>query len=241
MSDGNGMNQPEPPPERDSRDDEAAERGRVMIAAAVKETRAPLALRERIAADAARWDRPGRGARRRRFARPAGALATALAAVAIAVVLASGGSGPTAVAVARAAQAGPTHGAPPVDPSHQDLLARAVDGVAFPDWSGAFSWTASGERSDTIDGRATRTVFYSGPSGARAAYTIVSGDALDVPAGARARTVHGVELRVARGGAGQVVTWERNGHTCVMTAPASVPTSRLLELAAWDGGGTVPY
>jgi hypothetical protein len=37
------------------------------------------------------------------------------------------------------------------------------------------------------------------------------------------------------------VTWERNGHTCVMTAPASVPTSRLLELAAWDGGGTVPY
>jgi hypothetical protein len=161
--------------------------------------------------------------------------------VAIAVVLASGGGGPTAVAVARAAQAGPTHGAPPVDPSHQDLLARAVDGVAFPDWSGAFSWRASGERSDTIDGRATRTVFYSGPSGARAAYTIVSGDALDVPAGARARTVHGVELRVARGGAGQVVTWERNGHTCVMTAPASVPTSRLLELAAWDGGGTVPY
>jgi hypothetical protein len=145
------------------------------------------------------------------------------------------------VAVASAAQAGPTHGAPPADPSHQDLLARAVDGVAFPDWSDRFSWKASGERSDTIEGRATRTVFYSGPAGARAAYTIVSGHALGVPAGARAQTVRGIELHVARGGAGQVVTWERNGHTCVMSAPASVPTSRLLELAAWDGGGTVPY
>jgi hypothetical protein len=241
MSDGDAMNPSEPPPERDARDDEAAERGRAMIAAAVAQTRAPLALRERIAADAARRDRPGRASRRRRFAWPAGALATALAAVAIAVVLASGGGGPTAVAVAQAAQAGPTHGPPPVDPSHQALLARAVDGVAFPDWSGEFSWKASGERSDSIEGRATRTVFYSGPSGARAAYTIVSGDALGVPAGAAARTVHGVELHVARGGVGQVVTWERNGHTCVMTAPASVPTSRLLELAAWDGGGRVPY
>jgi hypothetical protein len=242
MSDGNGMTPPQPPPERDSRDDEAAERGRAMIAAAVADTRAPLALRERIAADAARRDRPGRAARRRRLAWPAGALAATLAAVAIAIVLASGaGGGPTAVAVASAAQAGPTHGAPPADPSHHDLLARAVDGVAFPDWSDRFSWKASGERSDTIEGRATRTVFYSGPAGARAAYTIVSGHALGVPAGARAQTVRGIELHVARGGAGQVVTWERNGHTCVMSAPASVPTSRLLELAAWDGGGTVPY
>jgi hypothetical protein len=241
MSEGNGMRPPEPPPERDARDDEAAERGRAMIAAAVADTTAPLALRERIAADAARRQRPG-PTRRRRLAWPAGGLAAALAALAIAVVLASGGGGgPTAVAVASAAQAGPTHAAPPVDRTHQDLLVRAVDGVAFPDWSGEFSWKASGERSDTIEGRGTRTVFYTGPSGARAAYTIVSGHALDVPAGAQTRTVHGTQLHVARGGAGQVVTWERRGHTCVMSAPASVPTSRLLELAAWDGGGTVPY
>jgi hypothetical protein len=243
MSDGNDMSPPQPPSEPEPRDAEAAERGRAIIAAAVADTRAPLALRERIAADAARWDRPAPTARRRRLAWPAGALAAALAAVAIAVVLAAGGggAGPTAVAVASAAQAGPTRPAPPADPSHQHLLARDVDGVAFPDWSDAFSWKPSGERADTIEGRATRTVFYTGPNGARAAYTIVAGGALDVPPGAQTRTLHGVELHVARADAGQVVTWERNGHTCVLTAPASVPTSRLLELAAWDGGGDVPY
>jgi hypothetical protein len=241
MSDGNGMSTPPTPPDPDARDDEAAERGRAIIAAAVADTRAPLALRERVAADAARWDRPA-PARRRRLAWPAGALA-ALAVVVIAVVLAAGGGGggPTAVAVASAAQAGPTHRAPPVDPAHQHLLARDVDGVAFPDWSDKFSWKPFGERSDTIDGRRTRTVFYAGPGGASAAYTIVSGSALDVPAGARTQTVHGTQLNVAPGDAGQVVTWERNGHTCVLTAPASVPTSRLLELAAWDAGGHGPY
>jgi hypothetical protein len=35
--------------------------------------------------------------------------------------------------------------------------------------------------------------------------------------------------------------WDRDGHTCVMSAPVSVPEDRLLALAAWDDGGKVPF
>jgi hypothetical protein len=43
----------------DPLDDELAERGRALIAAAVAETMAPLALRERIEADSARAAKRG--------------------------------------------------------------------------------------------------------------------------------------------------------------------------------------
>ncbi|HEX2504193.1 MAG TPA: hypothetical protein VHK00_09620, partial [Miltoncostaeaceae bacterium] len=46
-------------------------------------------------------------------------------------------------------------------------------------------YRAVGERSDTIEGRQAATVYYSGPRGARVAYTIVAGPALDWPEGAR--------------------------------------------------------
>jgi hypothetical protein len=35
--------------------------------------------------------------------------------------------------------------------------------------------------------------------------------------------------------------WDRSGHTCVMSAPLAVPEDRLIGLAAWDGGGDVPF
>jgi hypothetical protein len=37
------------------------------------------------------------------------------------------------------------------------------------------------------------------------------------------------------------VVWDRAGHTCVMSAPMSVTEERLLDLAAWDAGGGVPF
>ncbi|HMI69209.1 MAG TPA: hypothetical protein VK510_04375, partial [Solirubrobacteraceae bacterium] len=48
-------------------DEQLAERGRALIAAAVAETQAPLALRERIEADRERAVARGAGARRRRL------------------------------------------------------------------------------------------------------------------------------------------------------------------------------
>jgi hypothetical protein len=58
------------------------------------------------------------------------------------------------------------------------LLDQEVDGVAFPSWARAFGWTATGVRSDRLDGRRATTVFYE-KQGQRVAYTIVSGVPLD--------------------------------------------------------------
>ncbi len=37
-----------------------------------------------------------------------------------------------------------------------------------------------------------------------------------------------------------VVTWERDGHSCVM-ASAQVPAASLVRLASWRANGSIPY
>ncbi len=213
----------------------AAERGRLLVAAAASEERAPLALRERIETQRTRG--VGRGTLLRTFA-PVGA---GLAALVVAmVVVFSGGSGPPSVsAVSLLSLRGPALAAPAPQPDNPSLLRTEVDGVAFPEW-GELSWDTSGARRDTLEDREMTTVFYTGKSGAQIGYTIVSGEALDVPDGRRA-TVNGVALTVVEDGGRRIVTWQRDGHTCVLSAPVNVPAPRLLELAAWKGGGDVPF
>jgi hypothetical protein len=227
-------------PTSDPRDDELAERGRALIAAAVARTEAPLSLRERIEADRDRArTRTGRSRRGLNILVPAGGL---LLAAIVAVVLATGGGpSPTVLATAQFAARGPVLPAPKEDPQNRALLASDVDGVPFPYWGGAFPWEAVGAREGKVEDRATKTVYYQNAQGARVAYTIVAGDALDPPDGARTRTVNGVPLQVTEQGAKRVVTWERQGHTCVLTAPRTVPEAKLLALAAWKGKGNVPF
>jgi hypothetical protein len=221
-------------------DEQLAERGRALIAAAVAETRAPLALRERIEADRQRAVDRGFGARRRRprgLLIPAGGL---LAAAVVAVVLLVGGGGaPSVLATASLAARGPVLPAPQEDSANK-LLKTSVDGVPFPYW-GALKWESVGARDDKIEGREARTVYYANPAGVRAAYTILGGDAIDPPSGAGKRTDKGVQLFVVEDKGRRVVTWERNGHTCVLSAPMTVPEQKLLDLAAWNGGGDVPF
>lgn len=216
-------------------DRELAERGRLLIAAAVAEERAPLALRERVEADRARQAVSGR--RRRRRIVPAAA--TALAASVTAVVIAIGGSQATATVGAVAAVSQRGHEQPP--PAHAEdrpkQLQASVDGVPFPYWEEKFGWRATGAREDTVSGRHTTTVFYSGKSNAEVGYSIVAGKALDVPDGRRV-TVDGTTLTVMDDGPRQIVTWRRGGRTCVISAPDAVPTRKLLSLAAWDAGAT---
>jgi hypothetical protein len=225
-------------PTSDPRDDELAERGRALIAAAVAGTQAPMALRERIEADRAR---AGGGSRRRWWSVlvPAGGL---VAAAIVAVVLATGGGpSPSVLATAQLAARGPVLPAPKEDPANPALLERDVDGVPFPYWGDSFPWEAIGARDGKVEDRPTQTVYYENPAGARVAYTIVSGDALGPPDGARARTVNGVDLKITEDGAKRIVTWEREGHTCVLTAPRTVPEAKLVALAAWKGKGNVPF
>ena len=226
----------------DPRDDELAERGRALIAAAVTQTTAPLALRERIEADRARAAQNG-GARRSRGLLgklvPAGGL---LAAVVVALVLVLGGSSaPSVLATASLATRGPVLPAPAEDESNETVLKTSMDGVPFPYWGGSFKWEAVGARDDKIEDRSAKTVFYDNPKGARAAYTILGGDTIDVPSGASEKNMNGVKLFITTDNGRRIVTWTRNGHTCVLSAPVSVPEPKLLQLAAWKGKGGVPF
>jgi hypothetical protein len=222
----------------DPLDEELAERGRALIAAAVAETTAPLALRERIEGDRARASKPARS-RRLRALLPAGGL---VAAAVVAVVLVLGGSNaPSVLATASLAAGGPVLPAPAEDTSNETVLKASMEGVPFPYWGGSFRWEAVGARDDKIEDRSAKTVFYDNPKGVRAAYTILGGDTIDAPSGSQAKTKNGVKLFITQNEGRRIVTWTRNGHTCVLSAPLAVPEDKLLELAAWKGKGNVPF
>jgi len=142
--------------------------------------------------------------------------ATALAVLAVALVLALGGSGassPSLAAAAALGQRAPATAAPAARVGRPKLLAVDVEGVPFPNWAAKFGWKAVGTRSDTIDSRGVRTVFYA-KAGKRLAYTIVPGDPLNVPAGGAPAVREGTPLLAFASLAGRTaVTWVREGHT----------------------------
>jgi hypothetical protein len=223
----------------DPLDEQLAERGRALIAAAVAETTAPLALRERIEADRARAAKSARP-RRLRVLLPAGGL---VAAAAVVVVLLAGGgaAAPSVLATASLATGGPVLPAPAEDMSNKAVLKASIEGVPFPYWGDSFQWKAVGARDDKIEDRSAKTVFYENPKGARAAYTILGGDTIDAPSSAHEQTQSGIELWITQDKGRRIVTWTRAGHTCVLSAPLAVPEQKLLELATWKGKGNVPF
>jgi anti-sigma factor RsiW len=208
-------------------------RALTLIRGAASEVRAPLALRERLEADRARLARPR--ARRRWFqVATAGALA---AAVLLAVVLVTPGA-PTVDEAAAFAAEGPTAPAPAAEGK---LLAADQDGVAFPEWDAKFGWRATGSHTGEIDGRAATTVYYENAEGRTLAYTIVGGDALDPPGDARTIEAEGTPVEIFRTSGGTpAATWEREGHTCVLSGEG-VPDAKLAELAGWKGMGDVAF
>jgi hypothetical protein len=223
----------------DPADDELAERGRALIAAAVAETRAPLALRERIEADRSRAASRRAAPRRWRILAPvAGLVAAAVVAV---VLIAGNGASPSVLATASLATKGPVLPAPKEDPKNAALLRASVEGVPFPYWGESFQWKAVGARDDKIEGRAAKTVYYENANGMRAAYTILGGDPIDPPSGSREVTDNGIELWVTTDNGRRVVTWKRGGQSCVMSAPLAIPEHKLLDLASWKGKGKVPF
>lgn len=205
------------------------------LRAAVESVHAPAALRARVATQLA--DAQRRRERRRRRSLT-GAVATAVAATAAALLVAlPGQAGPSVAEVAGLAAAPAPAPAPAVDRADPYRLTAQVAGVAFPSWRGLGSWTPSGQRSATIDGRRAVTVSYRRRDGARVGYTIVSGEALAWPQGARSVRRAGTEYRLLTVGAHRVVTWRRNGHQCVIAAPRSLTDGQLVALAAWNARG----
>jgi hypothetical protein len=49
-----------------------------------------------------------------------------------------------------------------------------------------------------------------------------------------------VEYRTFRDDGRTVVTWERDGHTCVLSS-TEAPSAELLALADWRGKGAIPF
>src|SRR4051794_17580236 len=217
---------------------------------------APPRLRARVerrgAADSlapprlrARVERRGGAARgappERRIPRLGTAVAAAACVALIAsLVLSSALSGGPSVADAAAfGQRPPTRGAPRATADAPPLLAAAVDGVPFPNFGVDFVWKAVGARDDTAAGRRVTTVFYA-DGGRTIAYAIVSGDALDAPPPARRLVRAGVTFRTWREDGHSIVTWERHGHTCVLSGTAVGP-AELVTLADWRGGGAITF
>ena len=169
----------------------------------------PLALREWVEAERTRA-RPRTW--RRRLVLP-GALAGGLAALVVALVLAlGGGASDPSLDDAAALSARPAT-------SSEAAVEHA--GIVFPDWSLEFGWRSAGQRTDEIGGRSAQTAVYA-KDGNQVAYTIVDGSPLEGTGG---------RDYVEKGR--RVVTFERNGHTCVVSAPVAVNRDVLLKLAAW--------
>jgi hypothetical protein len=204
---------------------------------------APPALRARVeqmvAAAPARgrlWRRPGGGrAQGVRRARPlAGALAGAVIAAVLIVALSSGGGGHTLNLRSAAAPTLLASTIPaPIRSDHSQFLTAAVGAVRFPYLEDAFGWRSSGSRTDTIDGRAVTTVFYS-RGAARIGYAIY-GVPSPSSAGGVVHSEGGTRYRVLSGNGAAIISWKREGHLCVMSGRGT-SAQELIRLAGWDEG-----
>jgi anti-sigma factor RsiW len=146
---------------------------------------------------------------------------------------------PSATGAAALAARPATQPAPPQLATRPELLARGVEGVAFPAWGAKFGWQPRGARTDETRGRRAVTVFYE-HEGHRIGYTILSGPPLDPPADARRSRVAGVDLASWRDGMRTVVMFERGGHTCVLAGHV-VHADTLPKLATWRGDGVIRF
>jgi hypothetical protein len=151
----------------------------------------------------------------------AGAVATAMAAIALVVVLTLSG-GPSSPSVVAAAELSPL--------STERQAPASFAGVTYPDWGRHFGWFSVGGRDDTLGGRPTTTVFYR-HTHHRIGYTVISGKPIAPPARAETVTVNGVQLHRFKLGEQDVVTFVRNGHTCVLSGKVH-HASTLVKLAS---------
>jgi hypothetical protein len=200
-------------------------------------TPAPDRLRHRIEAERRTTAKP---ARPRRLVLGAGVAAAVVAAALVAALTLPGDvGGPSVVQAAELAQRPAETGAPGIDSAQPKLLDAEAEGLAFPNWLELFGWRATGARTDEIDGRTATTVFYE-KEGRRIGYTILSGDPIDPPDGARSAVREGTTLAYVTENGRTVVTWKRGDQTCVLSGEG-VPVDKLLDLAGWKGKGAVKF
>jgi hypothetical protein len=162
-----------------------------------------------------------------------GAMAGALATAVLALVLIPGGPATPTLSQA-AALGGLGAAAPPPTPDPDDpsvKLSEEVGDVYFPNWSSTLGWRPTGMRRDLLDLHRAATVYYAYGT-RRLAYTILSAPALRQPAAA-VTVENGMTVRTLRRHGRVIVTWRRDGSTCVLTG-TNVSAAQLRRLALTD-------
>jgi hypothetical protein len=211
--------------------DALAEQERAVALLRMVDEPAPASLRARV--DALTEGASSRGGRRlrRRWRLVALPAATALAVIIAAVVVLAGGSSstPALPQATHLALSAATLPAPAVDPSNPGQLRVSSDGIPFSNWRG---WQPVGSRVDVVDGRRIVTVFYRGPHGTHVGYAIASRPPLE---GKDQDSGYTVSYTLGHQGSARLVTWVRDGRTCVI-AGRSVTYQTLLRLARRSGG-----
>jgi hypothetical protein len=204
--------------------------------------RAPEHLHQRVRAMVGEQERShttvrgALGGMRLRF----GALAAAGAALGVALALALGSPSGSGLSLGQAAAITlrpATLGAPTENRQAAGQLKASEDGIPFPYWEDRFGWRTTGSRTDSVNGRSVRTVFYTDGKGRRVGYAIVSGrPAPKLPPG----NVHwhnGTPYHLGYVSGTPVVTWERDGHLCIVSGHG-MSGQTLLTLAGWGDSGS---
>jgi hypothetical protein len=164
-----------------------------------------------------------------------GAFASAAGFIAV-LIFTLGSSAPATPTVLQASTLGlrpATTSAPEENPRAPGQLAISAEGIAYPYWNRRFGWQTAGVRSDRLGGHMVTTVFYANASGQRIGYSIVDGHPLGTPSEGRAAIWHGTRFDVLHPAGSTVVTWRRDGHTCILVG-SKVSAKTLLTLANWQ-------
>jgi len=166
----------------------------------------------------------------------AGGLALAAAVAVLVLVIAAGGGGSRlTMHEAVALTLRPSTAPAPAEDRGTGRLAVSVGGVAFPDWED-LGWRATGVRTDRAGGRMVTTVFYANARGQRVGYAIVAGTPAPAVGGGAVSWRDGRRYRLLVQDASHVVSWQRDGHLCVVSG-RGVDSATLLALAGWQEDG----
>jgi hypothetical protein len=210
--------------------DLAAERRALTAIRGATGERAPAALRARLelARDPdPRWTRP-------RFMTATAAtasVAVAAFAAAVAITIGGGTGAPTVASAAGLGSRAPLAVAAATPNDHGVLPGVSAAGISFPDWGSSFGFEAVGVRRDHLGDRLATTVFYA-RGDQQIAYTIMSGPPVSARAALHESVWNGVRIGSFLSNGRVVVTWLRNGHTCVLSGPGT-PAALLARLASY--------
>lgn len=158
------------------------------------------------------------------------ALAVLFVAALVAVFAGSSGPAHAPSLVAAAQHALRASTLPPPASRTDGFLDFGSGRVRFPAYRTAAAWLPAGARDDRIGGRSAVSVQYT-RGAVRVGYSIIDGAPLTVPSGARQLVYEGVRVAVVERAGLRIVTWQRDGRTCLL-ATRGATLARLLQMTS---------